>query len=626
MHPLVALVGCPNSGKTALFNRLTGSRQKVANYPGVTVERKEGMAHTPNGTALRLLDLPGLYTLRSRSPDEMISRDIILGRMNNITRPQLFVCVADATNLKLHLRLVLELKQLGIPLILAVNMMDIAERRGFKIDLPALSRELGIPVIGTIAVRRGHTDALMQAIEQALPHTESTGQPAAPGSEPHKHWQEPSTGELRNLSRTVLHMLDSSGIAYGTPPVTTYRIDRLLLNPFLGLLLLCMLMFFIFQAVFTWSALPMDLIDAAMGSMAEWVHAEIPEGLLQSFLADGVIGGVGSVIIFLPQILILYCFILLLEDSGYMARAAFLLDKLMGGVGLHGKAFIPLLSSFACAIPGIMATRTIESRADRLTTILIAPLMTCSARLPVYVLLIAAFIPATPVWGFNLQGLVMFGLYATAVLFGLAIAFILKHFVLRAPHDSFVLELPSYKLPSLHNLAIGLLERTKIFLRRAGTTIFIVMMVIWLLSSFPLDASGNQPDIRESFTGIIGQAIAPLFAPIGFTWEMVVALIPGMAAREVAVGVLGTVYSLSSDATGTLTETLRASWPLASALAFLVWYIFAPQCISTLAVIRRETNSWKWMWVSVVYLFALAYIMAGITYHVVAATSWGGAP
>lgn len=606
--PLIALVGCPNAGKTALFNRLTGSNQKVGNYPGVTVERKEGHLHLADGTHVRLIDLPGLYTLRAKSPDEHITRDAVLGRLRDIGTPDLIICVADATSLKLHLRLVLELKQLGRPVILALNMMDIAERRGFTINTEMLATQLGIPVVATVAVRRGHTDSLIQATTEILAKTKP--------STPDHTWHEPTSSDLRQLSRTVLHILDSAGIGYGTPPVTTYRIDRMLLHPVIGLICLLLLMFCMFQAVFSWSAWPMDTIDAGMSALGAWVGGTLPDGLLRSFITDGVIAGVGSVIIFLPQILILYAFILLLEDSGYMARAAFLLDKLMGGVGLHGKAFIPLLSSFACAIPGIMATRTIESRHDRLATILIAPVMTCSARLPVYVLIIAAFIPNTSIHGFGLQGLVMFGLYITALISGLAIAAVLKRFVFREPHDSFVLELPSYKIPSARNFFMGLLERAKIFLRRAGTTIFIVMILLWLFSTFPRPPVGAENDaITYSLTGIIGQALAPLFAPIGFNWQMVIALIPAMAAREVAVGALGTVYALSGSDDATLGQALSGAWPLASALSFLVWFIYAPQCISTLAVIRRETNSWKWMWITTGYLFVLAYVAAGITYH-----------
>lgn len=608
--PLIAIAGMPNCGKSALFNRLTGSRQKVANYAGVTVERKEGAFTTPAGHACRLLDLPGAYSLRARSPDEAVTRDALLGRLSDVGRPDFLICVADATNLKLHLRFVLEAKALGLPMLLALNMFDIAERRKFSIDPAALSRLLGIPVVPTVAVRGGRLDGLLAVLDQYL---------AAPVPAAAPAWTEPDMAAMRALNRRSMALLEQAGIAYGIPPVSSYAIDRVLLHPLFGLLILTGLMFFVFQSVFSWSQWPMDQIDGAATALGAWLGDQLPDGLLRSFLVDGVVAGIGSVIVFLPQILVLYFFILVLEDSGYMARAAFLLDRLMGGVGLHGKSFIPLLSSFACAIPGIMAARTIEHKPDRLTTILLAPLMTCSARLPVYTLLIAAFIPNRDLaGGVNLQGLVMFGLYMAALLSGLLVAFVLKRFVYTEQVDSFVMELPTYKLPSLHNLGFGLLERAKIFLRRAGGIIFAVMVVIWVLSTFgPQGMAGN---INQSFAGIIGIALAPLFAPIGFGWQMVIALIPGMAAREVAVAVLGTVYAISADSEEGLAHglaaTLQSSWTLPAAIAFLVWYIFAPQCISTLAVIRRETNSTRFMAATFAYLLVLAYLMSFIAYQV----------
>ncbi len=612
--PLIAIAGMPNCGKSALFNRLTGSRQKVANYAGVTVERKEGSFTTPAGRACRLLDLPGAYSLRARSPDEAVTRDALLGRLADVGRPDFLICVADATNLKLHLRFALEARELGVPMILALNMFDIAERRKFSIDPVALSRLLGIPVIPTVAVRGGRMEALLAEIDRHL------ADPPAPVPAP--DWHEPTTSQLRGLNRRVMDLMDQAGIAYGVPPVTTYAIDRLLLHPVLGLLILAGLMFFVFQSVFTWSEWPMDQIDGAAAALGSWLTEQLPEGLFRSFLVDGLVAGVGSVIVFLPQILTLYFFILILEDSGYMARAAFLLDRLMGGVGLHGKSFIPLLSSFACAIPGVMAARTIEHKPDRLTTILLAPLMTCSARIPVYTLLIAAFVPNRDIGGgIGLQGLVMFGLYMAALLSGLLVAFVLKRFVYTEQVDSFVMELPTYKMPSLHNLALGLFERAKIFLRRAGGIIFVIMVVIWVLSTF--GPSGVADSINHSFAGIIGITLAPLFAPIGFSWQMVIALIPGMAAREVAVAVLGTVYSIAADSEDGLAQglaaTLQNSWTLPAAISFLVWYIFAPQCISTLAVIRRETNSTRFMAGTFAYLLVLAYAMSFIAYHIAVA-------
>ena len=608
--PVVILAGCPNAGKSSLFNRLTGSRQKVANYPGVTVEYKEGLVETAGGASWRVIDVPGAYSLRSHSRDEMVARDVLLGRLDSVGVPDLVVCVVDATNLKLHLRFALELKQLGIPIILAVNMMDIAERRGFTIDCEALAKTLGIPVVPTVAVRQGKLDALLNQMELML---------ATPRAQRESsHWQPPTSDDIRSLNRAALAHLSAAGIAYGVPAVTTFKIDRLLLHPVAGLMILLAMLLLVFQAVFSWSAWPMDQIDAGMVSLAGLLQQTLPEGYVRSFLVEGVIAGVGSVIIFLPQILILFFFILLLEDSGYMARAAFLLDKMMGGVGLHGRAFIPLLSSFACAIPGIMAARTIRGEKNRLITILIAPLMTCSARIPVYTLIIAAFIPDRAVGIFNLQGLVMFGLYASGLAAGLLVALVLRRFVLTHETEAFVMELPSYKLPSWRNLAFGLLERVKIFFRRAGKIIFTVMVIIWVLSTFPSAPEGAADPITHSFAGMIGVFLAPIFAPIGFNWQMVIALIPGMAAREVAVAVLGAVYAISDAGSGieaSLAQTLRNAWSLPTALAFLAWYVFAPQCISTLAVIRRESGS-KWMWVSFTYLTALAYLAALVTYHV----------
>jgi ferrous iron transport protein B len=609
MHT-VLITGCPNAGKTALFNRLTGSRQKVANYPGVTVEFKEGQAHTKNGTTFRLIDIPGTYSLRAASPDEALARDAIIGNLPDIGKADMVICVADATNLKLHMRFALEIKALGIPMILALNMFDIATRLGYSINLEALSKRLGIPVVSTVAVRGGNVDDLLNATETMLTSLTKNTAPVS--------FTEPTLETLRAFQKESASILADSKVSYGLPPASTYAIDRVMLHPVAGIAILLAIMFLVFQAVFSWSAYPMDMIDSGMMWLAEIVGNTLPDGYLKSFITDGMIAGVGSVIIFLPQILVLFFFILLLEDSGYMARAAFLLDKLMGGVGLNGKAFIPLLSSFACAIPGIMATRTIAKREDRLTTMLVAPLMTCSARIPVYTLIIAAFIPPTSIYGFNLQGIVMFALYAIAVIFGLIIAWLLKRRMFANETSTFFMELPTYKMPALRGLAIGLLERTKIFLRRAGTIIFTVMVVLWFLATFPEAPEGAENPALHSFAAMIGTTLAPLFAPIGFNWQMVIALIPGMAAREVAVAVLGTVYAISAHGAGmeqSLAETLRAAWSLPTALAFLAWYIFAPQCISTLAVIKREAGSAKWMWFAFFYLTALAYIAAGITYH-----------
>ncbi|MGO9544991.1 MAG: ferrous iron transporter B [Rhodomicrobium sp.] len=615
----LALIGTPNSGKTALFNALTGSRQKVANYPGVTVERKSGMFQTPAGTRANLIDLPGTYSLRARSPDEEVTRDFVLGRFPGEDRPDLLICVADSTNLRIALRLVLELKRAGRPLLLVLNMIDIAKRRGIEIDLNRMSEALGIPVVTAAAVRQGGTGDLVRELDDFAM--------SAPAQSEASTWKPPSTSELRALQREADRIIAAAVKKPAAPDTVTARIDAVLLHPVAGLIILFGLLFLMFQAVFSWAQQPMLLISSAFDALGAMAHERLPEGLLQSFVENGVISGVGSVVVFLPQILILFLFILLLEDLGYMARAAFLMDRIMGGAGLHGRAFIPLLSSFACAIPGIMATRVIDNRRDRLTTILVAPLMTCSARIPVYTLIISAFIPARTVWGaVSLQGLVMFGLYAAGILSALGVSALAKFLFWReSPTPPFMLELPDYKLPRPRSVAIGLYTRAKMFLHRAGTTIFSMMVLIWFLASFPRPPEGaTAPAIDYSLAAWIGHTLQPLLAPIGFNWQISVALIPGMAAREVAVASLGTVYAIEGgkEAAAQIGETLAHQWSLATALSVLVWYIFAPQCASTLAVIRRETGSWKLMALTFGYMLALAYAGAFITYN---AAVWLGA-
>ena len=619
----IALVGPPNCGKTTLFNTLTGGRQKTGNYPGVTVERKSGRLRTPAGHTVEVLDLPGSYSLRARSPDEAITRDVVLGRQARETLPDAIVCVTDATNLGQHLRLLLELRQLGRPLILVLNMMDIARRRGCQISSEVLARQLGIPVVTTVAMRRNGVHELLGQLDALLAQAPTTA--AAPMGD----WVEPSPEAIRAYHREVERLLQDAVIHEGTPERLTRQLDRVLLHPVAGPLILLALLFLMFQAVFSWAAAPMDWIDGGVTGLQHWLGAHMEESLLKSLLVDGIVAGVGGVVIFLPQILILFLFILLLEDSGYMTRAAFLMDRLMSAVGLNGRAFIPLLSSFACAIPGIMAARTIAHPLDRLVTILIAPLMTCSARLPVYVLLIAAFVPNTLLWGgIGLQGLVMFGLYATGIVGALVVAGVLRLTLLRGGRQPLLMELPSYKWPSPVNVLLGLWERARIFMRRIGTIILSLMVVLWFLSTFPAPPAGaTEPAIYYSFAGLIGRTLEPLLAPIGFNWQIAIALVPGLAAREVAVAALGTVYALSGDEgamTEALTTALAQSWTLATALALLAWYVFAPQCLATLAAVRRETNSWRWAAFMFVYLMTLAYLAAFITYRVALALGLGG--
>ena len=606
---LIALVGNPNCGKTALFNLLTGSRQKVANYAGVTVERKEGVAITPSGKRVRVLDLPGLYSLEAATPDEQVTADVLLGRRDGESRPDAVVCVTDATNLRQNLRLVLALKRLGVPLLLALNMSDLARKRGIVVDKDALAREIGVPVVETVGVKPSGVTELLGSLDVHWPIGAPLASPAGSADVVRDH------AEVRRILAAV-------GAEVRAGETMSDRVDRIVLHPVLGLLLLAATLFLVFQAVFAWATVPQDAITAAVDALASYLRTVLPDNALRSLLLDGVLAGAGSVIVFLPQILILFFFILVLEDSGYLPRAAFLLDRLMGGVGLSGRSFIPLLSSFACAIPGIMATRTIANPRDRLATIMIAPLMTCSARLPVYALIIAAFIPQRTVWGpVQLQGLVLFALYVAGVAGAMAVAWVLKHTTsMRSRFQPLMLELPAYHWPHLRNLAIGLWQRVQIFLTRVGTIILALMVLLWALSSFPApppDATG--PAIQYSIAGKIGEALAVIFAPLGFNWQISIALVPGLAAREVAVGALGTVYSLSAtgdDVASALDPLIRASWTLPTALSLLAWYVFAPQCLSTLATVKRETNSWRYPLIMAGYLFALAYVASFVTYNV----------
>lgn len=615
--PRLALIGNPNSGKTALFNQLTGSRQKVANYSGVTVERKEGRMLTPSGREYIVLDLPGAYSLEPASLDEAIARDVCRGAHPGEPAPDLLICVIDATNLRLHLRFVLELRALGRPMVVALNQVDAAKRRGIRVDAGILARELGVPVVETVAIRRGGVAALVAWIDAAGIETRAAPAPA-PVAEVGAGVDMP---DMDAIHARVRDLLDRAVAA----PVYSARLDdaldRWLLHPVFGLLTLASVMFLIFQAVYAWATPLMDGIDAATAALGEWVAASLPEGPLSSLLVDGVIAGVGGVVVFLPQILILFAFILALEESGYLPRAAFLLDRVMSAAGLSGRSFIPLLSSFACAVPGIMATRSIQDPRDRLATIMVAPLMTCSARLPVYALLIGAFIPQRQVGGFNLQGLVLFALYMAGIASALLVSWTMKRWRRDKREHPLLLELPSYRLPHPRDLLIGLYERGMIFLKRVGGIILAMTVLLWFMLSFPAPPEGApSPAIDYSLAGRIGHALAVFFAPLGFNWQISIALIPGMAAREVVVSSLATVYSLGAAdedaAADALSPLIHTEWSLATALALLVWFIYAPQCLSTLATIRRETNSWRQVAISATYLFALAYLMALATYQV----------
>ena len=609
--PLVALVGNPNAGKSALFNALTGARQKVGNYPGVTVERRSGKLMLADGGAAELVDLPGAYSLDPASPDERVTRDVILGRQSGERTPDALVIVLDASNLDNHLGFALELVALDKPVVVALNMVDLAARDGLVLDPATLARELGVPVVETVAVRKRGLDALRDALVPLL--GKATGSAAPPPARPNDDDITARQRRARAIARRA--------ILSETPTRRlTHMLDAVALHPIWGTVLLLGILFVMFQAVFTWAKGPADLLDAGFSALSAAINAALPAGFVRGLLTEGIIAGVGAVIVFLPQILILFLFILLLEASGYMVRAAFLMDRVMAMAGLSGRAFIPLLSSFACAVPGIMATRTIEDEKDRLTTILIAPLMTCSARLPVYTIVIGALIPNRDVAPFiGLQGLVLFALYVFGIVGAFVAALVLRRTVTKGASSGFMMEMPKYQLPRLRDVALGLWSRTYNFLRRAGTIILASTVALWLLLSYPTPPAGSSVSpIDYSIAGRIANGLAVVTKPIGFDRDIALALIPAMAAREIAVAALGTVYAIdgTDDARGqaAITRALQQRWSLPTALAFLMWFVFAPQCISTIAVTRRETNSWGWPAFMVGYLFALAYAAAGATF------------
>ena len=601
----IALVGNPNCGKTSLFNTLTGTRQKVANYAGVTVERKEGFFKLPSGDTVRVLDLPGTYSLKPSSLDEEVTRAVCFGELKGEVIPDIFVCVVDATNLHLHLSLVLEVRALNRPMLLVLNMMDEVRKRGISIDTSKLSQLLGIPVVESIAVKTKGIQGLLTQLDQKNLFV-------APYHSDLSHFD-----QIKYITKQVILKNDNGD-------KRTAFLDKIFLHPVFGLLILTFTMFVMFQAVFIWAQPLISFVEDSISWFGGAIGPLITHPLLRSLVVDGVIAGAGSVLAYMPQILILFFFILILEESGYLPRAAFLLDKLMSKAGLSGRSFIPLLSSFACAIPGVMATRSISSERDRLATIMIAPLMTCSARLPVYALLIAAFIPNKLVYGWlSLQGLVLFGLYMSGIVSALLVSLFLKLVRKDKTESIFIFELPTYRIPDVRNVALGLYDRATIFLKRVGGIIVALSILLWFLVTFPLPPDNpTMPPINYSIAGQLGHLIHPIFAPIGFTWEICIALIPAMAAREVIIAALGVIYAMSGDENA-VTQTLLSQisgpdgWGLATGMSLLVWFIFAPHCLATLATIRRETGSWKQPTIMAIYLFSLAYLFSFITYQVV---------
>ncbi|SAY50472.1 ferrous iron transporter B [Neisseria weaveri] len=608
-----ALVGAPNCGKTVLFNGLTGSNAKVANYPGVTVDRREGVFSDDHH--VRIIDLPGTYSLRTTSPDEAVTRDMVLGKFG-IT-PDAVIAVADATNLRMTLRMVLELKTLGLPMLVSLNLSDIAQARGLKIDVEKLSQLLGMPVLETAAVRSESIRAVREAVNQ-LPRRTVRFQPK---EDVEQTLEKLDSKQLYAEVENILSQVVRSEIQM---PAWHRRLDSIFLHPVWGMIILLTVLMLVFQAVYSWSEPLMGFIEDSFGALGEWIAATLPAGILTDLLVDGVIAGIGSVLVFLPQITILFAFILLLEDSGYLPRAAFLLDNMLATTGLSGRTFIPLLSSFACAVPAVMSARTIQDPRERLVTIAIAPMLTCSARLPVYALIIAAVIPQQTVLGvFNLQGLTLFGLYLAGILSAALTAYVMKRLARRngqVQRFPLLMELPTFRMPNFKHILTSLWDRVYAFLKRAGTVIFALSVILWVLVSFPAAPEGaSGAAIDYSYAGMLGRAIQPLFAPLGFTWEMCIAMIPGIAAREVVVAALGTVYAVGADSEDAIQNALipivHTDWGLPTAFAFLTWYIYAPMCMATIAVIKRETKSAKQTFAMTAYLLVLAYFFAFVVYQ-----------
>ena len=646
--PLIALAGNPNAGKTTLFNALTGLGQKVANYPGVTVERKEG-SWTLGDQRFRLIDLPGLYSLDATSIDEQIASDVLRGEVSGLSKPDVVIAVVDSTNLERNLYLVTQLFEYNIPVVVALTMIDVFEKQQHKIKIDALSSALGVPVVAVNAVSDRGLNELSEAVSNAL--SDSQIPKFSLNGEGENARIFARYNFISNaLQESVVH---NDQAAHGI----SEKIDKILTHRVFGLVILITILLVVFQTIFTWASVPMDLLEKGFGALGDAARTALPEGILADLIVDGIIAGVGGVLVFLPQILLLFLFISILEDTGYMARAAFLLDKLMSRVGLHGKAFLPLMSSFACAIPGIMATRTIENQRDRFATIMIAPFMSCSARLPVYTLMIAAFFAGQTVFGFiSLGAVLMLAMYSLGIVVALVVAFILKRTVLKSPPPPFMMELPPYRMPSLRTVLQNMLMRGWIFMKRAGTVILAISVILWALMYFPRsEPAANAPaltqseaavapgtgrpgdsaveiplpegdQLRNSYAGKLGHAIEPVIQPLGFDWKIGVALIASFAAREVLVSTLSIIYNVGKDETEespTLISAIREAknesgarvWTPLTALTLMVFFVLAIQCMSTVAVVRRETNSWAWTLLMVSYMTAIAYFAAFVTYQ-----------
>ncbi|GIU80245.1 MAG: ferrous iron transporter B [Bryobacteraceae bacterium] len=599
---LVALIGPPNSGKTTLFNRLTGLRQKVANFPGVTVEHHIGKAHLPGHHEVDIIDLPGIYSLTPRSEDEQVTHDVLHGAMPGLRRPDGVILILDSTNLQRHLPLAAAVLSLRLPTLVVLNMADDLRQRGGAIDTEALANQLGAPVVLVSAATGEGVKSVAQFLTGGIAVPRVVELPVLQDAPACRQW-----------ARRVSH---DARYTHPAPPVWTRRLDAVFLHPLLGPLVFALVVAAVFQSIFSWARPLMDAVQASVAASGEWMRAALPDGWVESLVVDGAWSGVGAVVVFLPQILLLFLFIALLEDSGYLARAALIADRTMARVGLQGKSFIPLLSAYACAVPAIMATRTIENRRDRIATILIAPFMTCSARLPVYTLIIAAFIPEKPFLGpfLGTRAAALLGLYLLGFLAAIGTAKLLKSSILRSERTPFVLEMPPYRMPTLASVGLRLWDRALAFLKRAGTVILAVAILLWVLASVPT-VNGKQPPIEQSLAGTLGRAIEPLIQPLGFNWKIGIGLITSLAAREVIVGTLGTIYGMDPDHNSEgLQAALQQELSFGGAVALLVFFAFAMQCMSTLAVVRRETGGWKWPAIQFLYMGALAYTCAWIAH------------
>ncbi len=594
---LIALVGPPNSGKSTLFNRLTGMRQKVANYPGVTVEKRLGTTKLRRGVEADLIDLPGVYSLQPRSEDERITHDVLTGAVPGTRKPDAVVLVLDSTNLGRHLTMAAPVISLGAPTLVVLNMSDDLRGRGGSLDVNELSRRIGAPV----ALMSAKTGEGIEPLEEFL-----EGRLGAPPPV-----QLPVLQDVPACRAWAVRVGADAGYRAPAPPRWSRRLDAIFLHPILGPLIFLAVVITVFQTIFTAAQPLMDGVEQLIAASGGWVEAALPDSLFRSLLIEGVWGGVGSVLVFLPQILLLFLFIGILEDSGYLSRAALIADRTMAKVGLQGKSFIPLLSAYACAVPAILATRTIENKRDRQATILIAPFMTCSARLPVYILIIAAFIEERPFLGpIGTRAAALFGLYALGFLAAFATAKLLKSSILKSKSTPFMMEMPPYRWPTLRGLALRLLDRSKVFLRRAGTIILATTVILWVLATVPMQ-NGQPAPIEDSLAGTIGRTIEPLVKPLGFNWKIAIGLVTSLAAREVIVGTLGTIYGMEGDERSLeLQEALRSDLDLGGAVALLVFFAFAMQCMSTVAVVRRETGGWKWPAIQFGYMTGLAYICA----------------